>query len=221
MVKLISLVVPRPDVALQEFHDLWRHPHGTLAMNYPPMRRYHQNHRIDSAAVGPNTTPFEGVVEAYFDSIEAIASLADDPYVTEVMFPDEARFEDREATTQFVVEEEVLPVRRTNDIDLFDTAWSDNNRPFVVKVLQLVPAGSDGPWTSDDDIELGRRIHAFRHVRSHTVGENRPYDGIRELFWPTVSAFERGVASDPNAWAELRRRPAGSDVLLNITERLV
>lgn len=221
MIKLISLVVPRPGIDLQEFHDLWRHPHGTLAQNYRPLRRYQQNHRIDSDAVGPNTTRFEGVTEACFDSVEIVASLAGDPYIVNVIFADEARFEDRGATIQFLAEEEILPVRPTAELDRFDPEWTDNNRPFVVKVLQLIPAGADGSWAGHDDADLSRRVQAFRHVRSRTVGDNRPFEGMRELFWPTLRAFERGVAADPDAWAALRHRPAGSHILLNHTERLV
>jgi len=221
MVKLISLVVPRAGIGTQRFHDLWRHPHGTLAQDFRPLRRYHQNHRIDAQGMGRNTTPFEGVVEAWFDSAQVIADLAQDPYVTDVMFADEAHFEDRDATTQFMVEEEVLPLRPTADLDQFDPEWSDNNRPFVVKLLQLVPSDADPSWAADDDVQLSRRVQAFRHVRSHTVGDRRPYAGIRELFWPTVRAFERGVAADPHAWQMLRDHPPGSALLLCHCERLV
>jgi len=251
MSKLIAVVVPKAGISVQRFHDMWRHAHGTISIGYRPLRRYIQNHRIDSDLIGPRTTAYEGVVEATFDSIEAIANLGTDPVVINHFYPDEARFEDRVNTLQFIVEEEVLRVTRDTSIGPYADDWSDNNRPISIKLFQFIRADGEQPWVGDDDVGLSNRIRAYRHVRSYTLGGgaerdagvvhyeaaaraseelqrhfpmdpfNRPYIGIRELWWPTLTAFEDGISADPEAWATLRDRPSEADLFLSQAERLV
>src|SRR3546814_4183727 len=76
-----------------------------------------------------------------------------------------------------------------------------------VKILQLVKADGNPAWAGDQDKALGDRIGAFRHVRSFAIDAvhkgTSPFIGARELWWPTLSDFERGVAGDRAAFDAL------------------
>ena len=228
MIKLFELLPPRGDISLQVFHDHWRHPHGTLALHMASVRRYVQNHRIESAVLGPNPTTFEGVAEVWFDNAEEFTALLDLPYVQEHVLIDEERFIDRANTKYFMAEEEVIAsgprageqLRPKTETSLYDLEWSDNNRANTIKLLQFIVEDGTQVWAAPDDAELGHRIGALRHVRNHPIGDN-PYIGLRELSWPTLTAFERGIATGKESWATLRDRPRRSFSLLVYAERRV
>lgn len=221
----MTLVIPKPGISDETFHDHWRHPHGSLAIKYPPLRRYVQNHLVESDLVGANPTAIRGIGENWFDSAGAIEHMTTDPYVHEVFFFDEARFEDREKTVWFVVDdEEVLPVYPGGSHDEHGAQWSHNNRPLAIKALQLFPAGSQRNSADEavaEEADLSRRVRAYRHVRSWARESDAPYAGLRELWWPTLTAFEQGVRGDPAAWEALRSRPNGSTWFLATSERLL
>jgi hypothetical protein len=45
--------------------------------------------------------------------------------------------------------------------------------------------------------------------------------GVREQWWPTVSAFEQGVAEDRGTFHELLARPGRGFTILTQTERVI
>jgi uncharacterized protein (TIGR02118 family) len=228
MIKLFELLPPLPGISLQVFHDHWRHPHGSLVRHMLSVRRYAQHHRIDSASIGANPTSFEGIAEVWFDSAEEFPLLLAMPYINEHVLVDEARFIDRPNTKYFMAEEEVIVsgpqagahIRLKTDISGYDLEWSDNNRPNTIKLLQFIEEDGKQPWAAADDAGLTHRIGALRHVRNRPVGD-QPWIGMRELSWPTVTAFERGISADPAAWAALRDRPKRSFSLLFHAERRI
>ena len=171
---------------------------------------------------------FEGVAEVWFDNAEEFTALLDLPYVQEHVLIDEERFIDRANTKYFMAEEEVIAsgprageqLRPKTETSLYDLEWSDNNRANTIKLLQFIVEDGTQVWAAPDDAELGHRIGALRHVRNHPIGDN-PYIGLRELSWPTLTAFERGIATGKESWATLRDRPRRSFSLLVYAERRV
>src|SRR3546814_9122713 len=85
-----------------------------------------------------------------------------------------------------------------DDPDDAAVQWSPTEWSVSVKILQLVKADGNPAWAGDQDKALGDRIGAFRHVRSFAIDAvhkgTSPFIGARELWWPTLSDFERGVA---------------------------
>jgi uncharacterized protein (TIGR02118 family) len=71
MVKFLGLLTRRPGLSVEEFQHHWRDIHGPLVkMEFPEMRRYIQSHAIpDSYSLTPPPA-FDGVPEAWFDSLE-------------------------------------------------------------------------------------------------------------------------------------------------------
>jgi hypothetical protein len=97
-------------------------------------------------------------------------------------------------------------------------------RPTTVKLLQFIDAEDDFGRTVDEDAALSRRLGALRHVRCRPhpevyADEPPAYSGVRELWWPTLSAFEEGVASQDDL-AEFLSSP-GSVTMLAQAERFI
>jgi len=221
MIKMFGIVAPRRGLNDQEFHDHWRHPHATYVMHIRPVRRYVQCHCIASEVFGTNDTGFAGVAELTFDSIAEAERSRTLPFLLEHNLPDERLFLDPDRRKRLIASEEVIQGGRHGpNVAMADADWSDDNRPIFIKLLQFVQTDGATPWANSDDAELGFRIGAFRHVRSYPViaGE---FLGVRELYWPTLTAFEMGVRGDPEAFATLRSRPAKSLVLLTQVERII
>src|SRR3546814_1764611 len=94
-----------------------------------------------------------------------------------------------------------------DDPDDAAVQWAPTEWSVSVKILQLVKADGNPAWAGDQDKALGDRIGAFRHVRSFAIDAlhkgTSPFIGARELWWPTLSDFERGVAGDRAAFDAL------------------
>src|SRR3546814_4815654 len=79
--------------------------------------------------------------------------------------------------------------------------------------------------SSDLDKALGDRIGAFRHVHSFAIDAvhkgTSPFIGARELWWPTLSDFERGVAGDRAAFDALLAQAGQHYTMLASAERVI
>ncbi len=72
MVKLVFFFHRKPGMSPQEFRHYWLEVHGPLAMqNIAGMRRYIQNHTLDSCYANGEPA-FDGLVEAWLENLEAL-----------------------------------------------------------------------------------------------------------------------------------------------------
>ena len=217
----------RRDVSSDEFHDHWRHPHGTLAMQIASVRKYVQSHQLSTPLLGAHQARYEGVVEVWFDCESDAALFPKDPAYSQYLVPDEPRFIDMEGIRYVFTDEEILMsgAGPSDELDDADRAWREANRATSIKIIQLVEADSDIPWASEQDLALGRQIGALRHSRCRPNGilhaEGAAFLGIRELWWPTVSAFTAGLKRAPDAWHALMSRPVRETILLAQAERFI
>lgn len=223
-IKMFCALPRRPDVTSQYFHDHWRHPHGSMGLEIPTNRRYIQTHRIPSSQLPESQARYEGIVEVWFDDATAARDLPDNPQYQRYLVPDEPRFVDMRGIRFLFTDEEILDpgpaVPHSSEEDLF---WKEEQRATSIKLLQLVEADGELAWLQNNDIDLGRQIGALRHVRCHVNrdlhSENAAFVGVRELWWPTVTAFEEGVARNPGAFRLLVNRPAAAATMLGTAER--
>src|SRR3546814_18292238 len=62
----------------------------------------------------------------------------------------------------------------------------------------------------DDDFALGERLGAFRHTRCHPIEKlvlpGPSVIGVRELYWPTRTLAEQGIAAAGDAFHALFSR---------------
>ncbi len=224
---MYGLIPRKPGMGIDEFHDYYRHPHGTMGRGMSTMRGYVQNHQIDTDRLGPDQRRFDAVAEIWLDNEKDIVAFRDEPILVKYLIEDEPKFVDMPNLRFFAAESEVLTSGPAFDSDRHpgDAMWSPANRPLSVKLLHFVETGGDPRWARDDDERLGLRLGAFRHTRAIPVralhGDAPTYLGLHELWWPTRTAFHQAVDAAPGALAELIARAGRSTTMLAQAERYI
>jgi len=208
-VKMLQLAHPRDGISEQEFHDHWRHPHATLVRGIRPIRGYVQHHRVRSDVFADSDSTYLAVAEVWFDSMAAAALDQDPQYVAHVG-PDEPSFVDQSKhLITFTVEDVVQAHRGAVDPEASaaDLYWSDKDSGTWATLLQFV-RDHDVDTTTEESLELSRRLGAFRHVVNRSVVDDSEIAMIREISWPSQFAFEEAVRADGAAFESLRAVPS-------------
>jgi len=218
--KLLAAMARIEGISSQEFHDHYRHPHGTMGMQISTLRQYVQSHQVQTNLLDESQSHFEAVAELWFDNGNDLVHFREEPTMSAYLNGDEPNFCDLRKTRLFIGEEEVLssaPDDLLVERDSANGQWRLQNRPLSIKILQFILPAAGEQWYGQNDKALGNRLGIFQHVRCHPTSPttvvasrmNRPPDfiGVRELWWPTLTAFERSVAADMQAWHELIVRP--------------
>jgi hypothetical protein len=221
MIKIIEPLRPLAGLSIQQFHDHWRHPHGTMSRRLGFVKSIVQNHRIRSRLIEEGSSGFEGVAEVWLDSIDVAGALATDRYYLDNVVPDNKNFVDVDSLQLFWGEEEVIqPSYERASGSRYDKEWRVEHCCFCIKLMVLVTDCAAPSWHRSNDRELGERLNAYRHVRCHPVATGR-FVGVRELYWPSLSSFERGVALDPEAFSKISHSSDDAVSLLLQAERLI
>lgn len=117
MIKVMFCLHRRPDMTREEFFRHWNGRHAQLSRETREamrVRRYVQNLTVDAEVsrlaneVRGGTEQFDGVAEAWFDSLDDFDKVLGSEagqQAMEVMFQDEANFIDLKRSTFFLVEE--------------------------------------------------------------------------------------------------------------------
>src|SRR3546814_17510636 len=69
-IKILATIPRRKDISEQQFHDHWRHPHGTLSKKIACLRGYVQSHRIVSPLLPATQLAYDGITELWSDSLD-------------------------------------------------------------------------------------------------------------------------------------------------------
>ncbi|SCW34102.1 EthD domain-containing protein [Sphingobium faniae] len=221
-VKIFAAIPKKQGISLQEFHDHWRHPHGTLGRRISTMRKYVQSHRVETDML-PGPFPYEEIAEVWMDSADDAFALGSEPKYVRDAVPDEPLFIELTELRFLVTVEDVVSSGPDHHAHLSpgDAAWFDDGRAVDIKLIQLIL--DEDEWASNSDAQLGLEIGAFRHVRCNPVetpdGSVPYFRGVRELWWPTLWAFQEGTRRSPEAFATLISRPQKAITLLAQAER--
>jgi uncharacterized protein (TIGR02118 family) len=101
-VKLLALLKRKYELSSQDFHSHWSGPHGDLFRETPALRdqilAYDQNHRPEQDYLRDPSTPWDGLAEQWYASLDAFYAGAGGGPFEEIVVPDEERFMDREST---------------------------------------------------------------------------------------------------------------------------
>lgn len=205
MIKVFALIPKRPDISDEHFHSHWREPHGRLALQIKPIRRYTQAHRMPYPGLGLAAGPYEGIAEVWFDTLEIALGLGQDPDYQRDLVPDERKFIDV-PNLRFLMTDEEVPLPGPA------MAKSD----FYFKLMQVVrrrqnvtPDAFRKTWSTDDPgNRLALALGAVRHQRCCAASGTEPeagtgYDAVRELWWRNAADFEAGRRRAPEAWRQL------------------
>jgi len=120
MVKLTFCVRRLASMAPDVFHRYWREQHGPLVLRHAEalgMRRYVQSHALGGGvsdglrASRGAAAPFDGIAEAWWDSLEALAGATASEAgrrASVELLEDERRFIDLASSALWLNEEHVL-----------------------------------------------------------------------------------------------------------------
>jgi hypothetical protein len=217
MIKVYALIPKRPDITDEHFHAHWREPHGRLALNIKPIRRYTQAHRVPYAGLGYAPGPYEGIAEVWFDTLEIALGLGQDPDYQRDLVPDELKFIDVPNLKFLLTEEQVT---------IFGPAIAKNDSYFkIMQILRrrdgMTAAAFRDAWSKDDPGNvLVTQLHAVRHQRNCAAAGTEPeagtgYDAVREMWWRSAADFEAARRAAPAAWRQLME-PAIADATATI-----
>jgi uncharacterized protein (TIGR02118 family) len=98
MLKVYILSRRRQDMTHEEYVAYWRDVHAPLYANTPEIRqyvrRYIQSRLTGDAPSGPTLGEVDGIVQLWFDNIEAFEAFGRSKLYKEIIQPDEERFTD-------------------------------------------------------------------------------------------------------------------------------
>lgn len=225
MTKMFALIPRKDGVGKEEFHDHWRHPHITMGAQIESIRAGVQSHQVESPRLDEAQRRYEAISEVWFDSVSEALTLAEHPLYKGPIEEDELLWVNKPELTWLFVERTDLLADRPDTSRGFtkvDALWREDERPVSTKIIQFLTGPTAG-WASSEDAARGDAVGAFRHVRSYTAaevhGDDPTFSGVRELWWPTRTAFESGVERDPDSWKAFLDTPDGSITVLCWAER--
>ena len=178
-------------MTLEEFYTYWRRRHvkasPTPILN---LRRYIQGHRV---AVPRGDAPFDGVTEAWYDSLEAM--LEQRRHVThDLAIKDEAEFIDH---------------RRVDILTTLDDIILDGEKKrgmikgvFLVKRKPTFLRADFKRYWKEVHAPLALKLPGLRrYVQSHAVDEayewaEPRWDGVAHLYFDDAQAAEKAMTSD-------------------------
>jgi hypothetical protein len=117
MIKLVYILRRREDVPADEFYKYWLESHGPLVRSLAEAlhaKKYVQSHTISTPLNAElvksrgMTEYFDGITEAWWDSLDEVLALVGTPEVQQAMqtlAEDEAKFIDLAESTVFLTEE--------------------------------------------------------------------------------------------------------------------
>ena len=108
--KLVTFNYRLPDLSPDVFQDYWENKHGPLVLrNFAALRRYVQNHALVSSYESGAEPDFDGLLEAWLASFEALSAGEGTPE-HEAVRADEANFLDPARFRFMFVRETTFPV---------------------------------------------------------------------------------------------------------------
>ncbi|MFB9051444.1 MULTISPECIES: EthD domain-containing protein [Sphingomonadales] len=225
-IRMMAVFARRVGMTPQAFHDHWRYPHGSLGQGIRIIKRYVQSHQVDVDFLDADQNRYEGIAEVWFDSEADAAAFVTDPDYVAYALKDEPNFVDMDNFFAVFAREEVLKSRAEalrGDEAAYN--WSIDRRPNFAKLTQVVFEEGGTAWAGDDDFALGERLGAFRHTRCHPIEKlvlpGPSVIGVRELYWPTRTLAEQGIAAAGDAFHALFSRAPKAQTIFSISERYV
>jgi len=192
VIKGYSLLARRPDVSREFFHEHWRTVHAGHALKLTTLRRYIQAHRLDVEVPGFAQSPYEGIPEVWWDDLAASEAIADDPDYINGAKGDEPTFIDMPR----------LETVNTREHAIVPGPDVVRDEPEV-KLLLLLKRRADLPledfrarWPAEVEDVLtacarARRVGVATTLPETYEGNSEPrYDGVAELSWPDLEAYE-------------------------------
>ena len=197
MIKVFALLPKKPDISDEQFHRHWREVHAPLALRIKTLKRYVQSHRLPQSISGFAASPYEGVAEVWFDSVETATGLRTNPDYLNGAYTDEPNFIETSGLTFLLTRENVVVAGPA-----FAKDTPAVKGLFLVKRKPgLSVAEFQDYWRTKHAPLVPRTPHLLRYVQCHVLPETYEsdtppaYDGVAELWWPNLATFQESWAS--------------------------
>lgn len=109
MIKLIICASRKDGISREQFNAYWRDHHGPLVKGVTEfarhVRKYVQCHLVEDSVPFGIPSPYDGVAELWFDSVEAASNAFKEPKYLEIIRADELKFVNPRKCITFVSEE--------------------------------------------------------------------------------------------------------------------
>jgi uncharacterized protein (TIGR02118 family) len=201
MIVRMGLLIRRPGLSIEEFRNHWRTVHGPLAACLPGLRRYHQNHVVDSRQLAIDhargTWAIDGISELWFDSIDDMhRAISSDAYrdvaQDHVRFVGDTGLITAEQNVVVPVNTAVGPLVKRMSIltrkrgltpEQFKSEWWGFHADAVKKFPNLM--GYTQNFVTDRSVGLGQPAS----------DEALPIDGMVEMWFRSVADIEAAFRS--------------------------
>lgn len=190
MIKGIATAAAKPGLDKDEFHRYWRQTHGPLALQMSALRHYVQCYRTRDTFPGFENCPYDGVAEIWFDDLETLNNLPNDPEYINGAQADEPNFVDMSKLAFLATEEHVFidEVREDNGTTPLKAIFLLHRRP------DLSVAEFQRYWIEQHAPQIPRDMGVLRYAQCHQLaetynGSTPAYDGVAELTFANYAAF--------------------------------
>ncbi len=193
MAHLLIAFQRKDGLSLADFSRHWRTVHAPLAKQMPGLRGYVQNH---SSSVVSRSQAYDGVVEIWMDSEDAITAAFRSKEYREGAYADEPNFADVKNMVRLVTTDQVL------------REGEEHTSPEPrIKRLSFIKRKPD--WDRDEFFRCWKDVHGplalalpglQRYVQCHALpsayerGEPQ-YDGVAELWFETLGDLNFALTS--------------------------
>ena len=200
MIVRMGLIKKKPQWSTEDFRRHWLDHHGALAAQLPGLRRYEQNHVVDTAQRGISFTrgpeDVDGFSMLWFDSEEAMRAALDTD-AGRALVADENHF---------------IGDLRIVSIDQVEVIPPATDRPLIkrMSLLRRRPDVTPEKFRHEWRVEHARLVRATKGMcgyrqnlvverqapKGTTVGyEGLPIDGIVELWFESTESLDAAFAS--------------------------
>jgi uncharacterized protein (TIGR02118 family) len=197
MIKGIGIVTKKAGMSDDDFHNHWRGPHAEHGLKIKGLRRYVQSHRSIHDFPGYEACPYGGVAEIWFDDLDTVLNLGNEPSYINHAQADESNFIDIEAIHFLQTEEHVFieGPKIEKDTPLLKAVFLLRRKPG------MSVAEFQDYWINGHAPLIPRDAGIVRYVQCHqaaaTYDQFEPaYDGVAELSFDDLAAFEAYWLSD-------------------------
>lgn len=197
MIKGFALLTKKSDISDEKFHTHWRTIHAQLALRIPSLRRYVQSHRLAGLTAGFPASPFEGAAEVWYDNLAAALAMRESPEYLEGAYKDELNFIEQPKLQWLATQENVVVA----GAPIAKDATCVKGLFLVKRKPGLSVAEFQAYWREKHAPLVPRTPHLLRYVQCHVLPETYEsttppaYDGVAELWWPSVETFKESWAS--------------------------
>jgi uncharacterized protein (TIGR02118 family) len=200
VIKRVSLVTRKAGMPVEEFQVYWREVHAPLALRVPGLRRYIQSHTLMETYDAPDPPVCDGIVETWWDSVEASEQARKTPE-REAVDADQPNFM---GGSKGLI---------TTEIPILDAFPSGKGRQSMVKRVAMLyrkegvsVEAFQKYWREVHGPAVISGPHAMRqYVQTHVLPEtytstNPPTcDGLAEIWYESLEAYQNrpGGANTP------------------------